>query len=104
MARATARADELGRDELIAGADGLELKVAPLKPAVVAILGITAYRIAFERRRVTLGRQPEALADSELWVVPNPSGRNAHAQVPALAAAYRDAAAAAGIVLRRDMA
>lgn len=95
---ATARADELDDDELVAGAAALEAKVGRLQPAVTAILGVTAYRIAFARPRAGLGHQPEPIAGRQLWVVPNPSGRNAHAPLPILATTYREAAVAAGIV------
>jgi TDG/mug DNA glycosylase family protein len=95
--RATARADELGRAELRAGGQELEQRVAAIGPKVVAVLGITAYRMAFARPRATLGRQPEDLNGAQLWVAPNPSGLNAHAQVADLAAAYREIALAAGI-------
>jgi len=63
----------------------------------------TAYRTAFGVPRATLGRQPTDLAGAQLWVVPNPSGRNAHASLDALAAAYREAALAAGVPLGDDM-
>jgi TDG/mug DNA glycosylase family protein len=65
---------------------------------VVAVAGITAYRSAFGARRAVLGRQPEPLAGAELWVVPNPSGLNAHATVASLAEAYAEPARAAGIL------
>ena len=61
------------------------------------MLGITTYRIAFSRPRATVGRQPEELAGAQLWVVPNPSGLNAHETIESLASAYREAAVAAGI-------
>jgi double-stranded uracil-DNA glycosylase len=73
--------------------------VAQVRPNVVAMLGITAYRIGFDRRRATVGRQPEDLGGSQLWVVPNPSGLNAHASVAGLAASYREVAVAAGIAV-----
>lgn len=96
--RATARASELTDDELRAG--GLELveTIRRTSPRVVAIAGITAYRAAFGQRRAALGRQPEPLEGAELWVVPNPSGLNAHETVASLAAAYGDAARAAGVI------
>lgn len=99
VARATASADELSREELVAGAAALEATVARFAPAVVAVLGVTAYRVAFGRSRAVLGRQPVLLAGRELWVVPNPSGRNAHAPLATLAAAYREVARAAGIAV-----
>ena len=99
VAAATARADELSEDQLTAGADALRGRVAQIKPTVVAILGITAFRIAFRDHRATVGCQPAAIACSQLWVVPNPSGLNAHSSLPDLAAAYREVALAAGIEL-----
>ncbi|SDT44421.1 mismatch-specific DNA-glycosylase [Jiangella sp. DSM 45060] len=99
VARATARADELSAAELRAGAVALADKVARLAPAVVAVLGITAYRTAFARPRAVAGRQPEHLGGAQLWVLPNPSGLNAHETPDSLAAAYREAAVAAGLDL-----
>ena len=96
--RATARADELSTEELLAGGRELVRTVERTRPAVVAILGITAYRAAFSARKATPGRQPEPLAGAELWVVPNPSGLNAHDTVDSLAAAYGAAARAAGVM------
>lgn len=101
-ARATARADELSADELVAGARELRHRVEQIQPQVVAILGITAYRVAFGQRRAALGRQPENFGNAEFWVAPNPSGLNAHASVASLAAAYREIALAAGIDLYRS--
>jgi TDG/mug DNA glycosylase family protein len=97
VAAATARADELGVAELVAGARSLTERVRRIGPAVVAVLGITAYRVAFERPKAVVGRQPEKLGGAQLWVVPNPSGLNAHATVASLANAYREVAIAAGI-------
>jgi TDG/mug DNA glycosylase family protein len=97
--RATARADELSRDELVAGRGALEAFVRQHRPRVVAVLGVTAYRSAFGKPKAVLGRQPEDLAGAELWVVPNPSGLNAHDTVASLAAAYAEPARAAGIEL-----
>ncbi|MCW2749410.1 MAG: mug [Aeromicrobium sp.] len=94
---ATARADELSTEELLAGARSLEARVRKIKPGAVAMLGITAYRTAFARPKATVGRQPELLGAAPLWVVPNPSGLNAHATLDGLAAAYREVAIAAGI-------
>ena len=96
--RATARASELTADELRAG--GLELveTVRRTRPKVVAVAGITAYRTAFGRPRAVLGRQPEPLSGAELWVVPNPSGLNAHETTASLAAAYAVPAREAGLI------
>jgi TDG/mug DNA glycosylase family protein len=98
VARATARADELSPDELLRGADTLRATVGGIGPKVVAVLGITAYRIAFVEPKAVAGRQPTPIAGSQLWVVPNPSGLNAHSSIDQLADAYREAAAAAGVV------
>jgi TDG/mug DNA glycosylase family protein len=95
---ATARADELSAAELRDGGARLVDHVASWGPAVVAIAGITAYRAAFGARKAVVGRQPESLAGAELWVVPNPSGLNAHETIATLATAYRAAAEAAGVV------
>ncbi|RKR86963.1 G/U mismatch-specific uracil-DNA glycosylase [Micromonospora pisi] len=76
--RATARAEELTPDELAEGGRRLLAKVRRHRPAWVAVVGVTAYRVAFDRRRAALGRQPEGLGGAGLWVLPNPSGLNAH--------------------------
>lgn len=81
VARATATADELSSEELMAGRQRLELKVRRYRPRVVAMLGIGAYRTAFAKKASTLGKQPERLADAVIWVLPNPSGLNAHYQL-----------------------
>ncbi len=99
VARATAGASELGPAELAEGARALAGRVRRYQPRVVAILGVSAYRIAFGSPRAALGRQPGSLHGAELWVVPNPSGRNAHASADTLAAAYREVALAAAIDL-----
>jgi len=96
---ATRRADELSRAQLIEGAAALEVRVAALAPAVVAMLGVTAYRTAFARPKTVVGPQQQTLGGAPLWVVPNPSGLNAHETVATLAAAYRAAAIAAGIAV-----
>ncbi len=98
VARATPRAAELGAAELRAGGEQLVRFVAEHQPAVVAIAGVTAYRQAFGEAKATLGRQPEPIDGAELWVVPNPSGLNAHETIDTLAAAYREVAVAAGIL------
>ena len=100
VARATASAGELGPAELAEGARILAGKVRRFRPRLVAILGVTAYRTAFGSPRAVLGRQPGDLAGARLWVVPNPSGRNAHAPLDTLAAAYREVAVAAGVPVR----
>jgi TDG/mug DNA glycosylase family protein len=101
--RATARAAELTSAELRAGGVMLTELVTRRRPRVVAVAGITAYRTAFGLPKASLGRQPATLrppawADVELWVVPNPSGLNAHETVASLARAYAEAARAAGVI------
>lgn len=98
VARATARADELTKDELRAGGRRLLAFVQEHRPAVVAIAGITAYRTAFGVPAATVGEQPGTFGGSRLWVVPNPSGLNAHATVATLAEAYAEPARAAGVL------
>lgn len=90
VARASARADELTRDELRAGARTLTALVARYEPKFLAVVGISAYRTAFDHPRATMGEQEERVAGARLWVLPNPSGLNAHYQAPALAAAFRE--------------
>ena len=76
--RATAAADELTVAELARGARRLVRKVQRFRPSVVAVLGVSAYRLAFGRKDAPLGPQEQKLAESRLWVLPNPSGLNAH--------------------------
>jgi double-stranded uracil-DNA glycosylase len=98
--RATASADELTVGEFVKGRNKLDKMVREYSPRIVAILGITAYRDAFGDRLAKLGKQVSPYPATELWVVPNPSGRNAHASLPRLAAAYGEVARAAGIPTR----
>jgi double-stranded uracil-DNA glycosylase len=86
--RATATADQLGKDELRAGTEAVERKVRGHEPGVVAFLGVTAYRTAYGRPKAVLGPQAERLGTSAVWVLPNPSGLNAHYQLPALVAEF----------------
>ncbi len=78
--RATARADELSNEELRAGSKRVERLVKKFKPRYVAIVGIGAYRVAFDRPKAQLGLQEETIAGKPVWVLPNPSGLNAHYQ------------------------
>jgi TDG/mug DNA glycosylase family protein len=78
VARATASADELTADELRAGGVRLRRTVCRLRPDVVAVLGVGAYRVAFEQRAAAVGPQPILLCGSRTWLLPNPSGLNAH--------------------------
>lgn len=89
-ARTTATAAELTRAELVEGGRALEEKVRRYRPRILAILGVGAYRTAFGRPRASLGPQPERIGDTRLWVLPNPSGLNAHYQLPRLAELFRE--------------
>ena len=88
--RATAAADELDADELVEGGRLLAEKVEVYRPATVAVLGVTAYRTAFGRKRAVLGRQDATIGGARLWVLPNPSGLNAHYQLAGLAELYKE--------------
>jgi len=88
VARASATAAELSTEELVRGGRQLEVLAQKYGPAYVAVLGVTAFRAAFRRRQAVLGEQPERLATSRLWVLPNPSGLNAHYPLDALAEVF----------------
>jgi TDG/mug DNA glycosylase family protein len=88
VARATARADELSPDELVTGGAILRAVAERWRPRYLAVLGVTAYRAAFARPRAKIGPQPDPLGDTPVWVLPNPSGLNAHYQIADLAAQF----------------
>jgi double-stranded uracil-DNA glycosylase len=88
VARATAAASDLTDAELRAGRRRLERKVRRYTPRWVAVVGIGAYRTAFDRPRAVIGPQPERLHRSRLWVLPNPSGLNANHQIAELTQAF----------------
>jgi TDG/mug DNA glycosylase family protein len=94
--RATAVADELTPEELVAGRRHLEDRVHLYRPRIVAVLGIGAYRTAFARRKAVVGEQDEPVGDSLLWVLPNPSGLNAHYQLDDLVQLFTHLRLAAG--------
>jgi len=98
---ATARADELTAAQVREGGERLRAYVRQHRPAVVAVLGVTAFRQAFARRDLDTGHCADGFEGAELWVLPNPSGLNAHETVDSLAAWYRAAAEAAGVALHR---
>ena len=79
--RATATAAELSDADMVEGGQALTEKVRRQTPTYIAFLGITAYRAAFGRPRATVGPQAERLGATRIWVLPNPSGLNAHYQV-----------------------
>jgi TDG/mug DNA glycosylase family protein len=88
--RATATADELTKEELRRGGQELIEKIERYPPEALAVLGVGAYRTAFERPKASLGRQPESLGGVPLWVLPNPSGLNAHYRLGELARLFRE--------------
>jgi TDG/mug DNA glycosylase family protein len=88
--RTTARADELSDDELRAGAPVLIAKLERYRPHKVAFLGVSTFRVAFDRPKAVVGCQPDQIVRIETWVLPNPSGLNAHYGLTALAAAYAE--------------
>ena len=89
VSRATATADELAPVEFVSGRRRLAAKLRRYRPASVAFLGVDAYRHAFGRPKVAIGRQPETFEGAEIWVLPNPSGLNANYQLAALARLFR---------------
>jgi TDG/mug DNA glycosylase family protein len=88
--RATVSADVLTAEELTEGGKRLEAKVRRYGPRFLAVLGIGAWRTAFGHPRASLGPQPETLGGARVWVLPNPSGLNAHYQPEALALLFRE--------------
>jgi double-stranded uracil-DNA glycosylase len=96
VARATARADELSPAELVEGGAILAALAARWKPRYLAVLGVTAYRAAFARPKAAIGPQPGTIGGVGVWVLPNPSGLNAHFQLADLAEHFGALRAAAG--------
>jgi len=90
VARATAAADELEPHEFVAGGKKLLAKLKKYRPKVLAILGVGAYRAAFDRRKAQVGPQDETIGETRLWVLPNPSGLNAHYQAARLAEVFAE--------------
>jgi TDG/mug DNA glycosylase family protein len=88
--RATARADELTRTEIVAGGQELLEKVARFSPEWLAVVGVTAYRQAFGERKAAMGRQERRIGQTRVWILPNPSGLNAHYTPATLAAAFAE--------------
>jgi TDG/mug DNA glycosylase family protein len=87
--RTTATADQLTIDELRAGAKALTKKILRYKPRYAAMIGLGAYRTAFDRKSAVVGLQEETIGDTKLWVLPNPSGLNAHYQLSDFAALFK---------------
>ena len=89
VARTTARADQLAEAEFAKGGKLLAAKVRRYKPKVLALLGLGAYRSAFGRPGAAVGQQEEHLGQTQVWVLPNPSGLNAHYSLDAIAGLFR---------------
>ena len=89
VSRATATAAELVREDYVRGGIRLRAKVEKFHPRVLAVVGIGAYRIAFDRPQAGIGRCRETLGETRLWVLPNPSGLNAHYQLGDLVQLFR---------------
>ena len=90
VARTTASADQLKKDEIVAGGEALRAKVLRYRPRVLAVLGLGAYRTAFNQPKAAVGRQESLMGKTVLWVLPNPSGLNANYQREDLARLFRE--------------
>lgn len=88
--RATATANMLTKEEIVAGGEKLRAKVLRHRPKVLAILGVGAYRTAFNKPKASIGHQEDRIGDTMLWVLPNPSGLNANYQAADLARLFRE--------------
>ena len=99
VARATARADELTPQEFVDGGKRLVEFVHTWRPKFLAVVGLGAYRTAFGSPKAVVGLQPETIGDTHVWVLPNPSGLNAHWQLPELAAEFGRLREAAGLAV-----
>lgn len=89
VARASASANDLTAEELLKGGRRLVAKVKRFAPRCLAVLGVAAFRQAFRRPHVVLGLQEDRIGPTAIWLLPNPSGLNAHYQLPDLAAQFR---------------
>ena len=90
VSRTTASADQLTKDEILAGGERLLAKVLRYRPKVLAVLGVGAYRTAFSKPKANIGRQEDQIGRTVLWVLPNPSGLNANYQAADLARLFRE--------------
>ena len=90
VARTTVSADQLTKEEIVAGGEQLRKKVLRFRPRVLAVLGVGAYRTAFNQPKATVGRQSEMIDNTIVWVLPNPSGLNANYQPAQLAQLFRE--------------
>lgn len=99
VSRTTPVASELTRDELVEGGRELAAKVAAFRPQFLAVLGVAAYRWAFDAPLAAVGPQPGTIGSTNVWLLPNPSGLNAHYQLDALAGEFARLREAVGTVL-----
>ena len=90
VSRATLRADELTSEELVDGAKIVTRKVKRYRPRFLAVVGVSSYRVAFDRPKAVVGPQSDTIGDTRLWVLPNPSGLNAHYRPQELAVVFRE--------------
>jgi TDG/mug DNA glycosylase family protein len=90
VSRATATADELTKKEIVAGGRVLRKRALKFAPRYLAVLGIGAYRVAFEQPKAKLGLQAELIGETRVWVLPNPSGLNAHYQPRDLVRVFKE--------------
>ena len=97
-ARTTASADQLTKDELLRGAKLLQRKILRLRPAVLGVVGLGAYRLAFERPGAIIGLQPDSIGSTRIWLLPNTSGLNAHHQLGDLARLFGELRAQNGLM------
>ena len=98
VARATAAASELTRDDFIRGGSRLKAKVLRYRPRIVAVLGVGAYREAFAQPKAVIGEQAERIGEARLWVLPNPSGLNANYQLNDLVRLFEELRCAANLI------
>ena len=90
VTRTTARADELSKEEYVAGGKILQKKLLKYEPKILAVLGLGAYRTAFERPKAPVGPQGETFGKTRIWLLPNPSGLNANYQIADLARLFAE--------------
>ena len=95
VSRTTRKAEDLTREELVAGRKLLEAKIGRYRPEILAVLGLGAYRKAFDRPKAEIGLQSETIGTTKIWVLPNPSGLNANYQIPDLTRLFAELLAAA---------
>lgn len=90
VARTTRKAEDLRQEELLFGRKILEVKIRKYRPKMLAVLGMGAYRKAFDRPKAEIGLQPETIGAARIWVLPNPSGLNANYQIADLTRLFRE--------------